>query len=194
MDESFVLIFLYVSPKLLFHVESSTTPNNVWTTQNVFFRNKYEMHGHMLENDLILINPINYENIQDLFTKFKASLQQLKGCIIDKSMQGYQLTLSTILKLGLEYSIFVYTFHTSNLTMGDKWKMNNLYAFIESLIREKDKLIKMGVHKNSKSHELDVHEGRKINNKNKQKSKGKKEPKQKNEETSNLEKCLPTPK
>jgi hypothetical protein len=104
MDESFGILCLSISLELLFHVESSTTPNDVWTTLEGLFKNKYEMHGHILENELISLNPSNYENLQDFFTRFKALLLQLKGCRIDKSMQGDQLILSILSKLGPEYS------------------------------------------------------------------------------------------
>jgi len=49
--------------------------------------------------------------------------------------------------------------------MGDKWEMPPLNAIIDSLIHEQDKLTKMGVLKNSKSHVLVVHESGKKNNK-----------------------------
>jgi hypothetical protein len=143
------------------------------------FGKKDEMHGHILENELISLNPRNYENLQDFFTKFKALLLQLKGCRIDKSMQGDQLILAILSKLGPRVLGLCFYFHTSKLTMGDKWKMPPLDAFIESLIHEQDKLIKMGVLKNSKAHALVVHESNKKNTKSKQKSKGKKEPDQK---------------
>ena len=100
-------------------------------------------------------------------------LLQLKACGIKKEEE--QLILSILSKLGPEYSVFVSSFHTSRLTMGTNWKMPLMDAFIESLIQEKDKIIKMGDLKHSKSHALVVHESSKTNAKNKQKQKGKKE-------------------
>jgi hypothetical protein len=32
MDEAFSLIFMSIYPELLFHVESCSTPNDIWTT------------------------------------------------------------------------------------------------------------------------------------------------------------------
>ena len=71
MDEAFSLLFLYISPELLFHVELSITPNEVWTTLEGLFKKQDEMHGHILENELNSLDPRNYENIQDFFTRFK---------------------------------------------------------------------------------------------------------------------------
>jgi hypothetical protein len=83
--------------------------------------------------------------------------------------------------LGLEYAVFVSTFHTVRFTLGATWKIPSLDLFIESLMHEQDKLIKMGEIKSSKVHALVVHESNKSNLKTKQKGKGKKDPEQRKE-------------
>jgi hypothetical protein len=112
MDGTFGILCLSISLELLFHVESSTTPNNIWNTLKGLSRNKYEMHGHILENELISLNSSNYKNLQDFFTRFNAFLLKLKGCRIDKSTQIDNIIISIISKLGLKYSVFISTFHT----------------------------------------------------------------------------------
>ena len=67
--------------------------------------------------------------------------------------------LSTMSKLGPEYSIFVSTFHTVRLTTGKSYTMPSLKEFMESLIFEQDKLIGMGKIKPPKAHALAVHDG-----------------------------------
>jgi hypothetical protein len=57
--------------------------------------------------------------------------------------------LTIFLKLNLDYSFFVSTFHTQRLTTGASWTMPSLDTFIEALIQDQDKLIKMGVIKKS---------------------------------------------
>ena len=58
-------------------------------------------------------------------------------------------------KLGLEYSVFVSTFHSSMLT-AQNWRMPSLENFMESLTQEKDKLVQMGKLKYSKDQALVV--------------------------------------
>jgi hypothetical protein len=135
-----------------------------------------EMHGHILENELNSLDPSNFENIQDFFMKFKSLLLQLKGCGIDKSKQEKQLILSILSKLGPEYVVFVSTFHTVRITLGATWKMPTLDVFIESLMHEQDKLIKMGTIKTPKCMHLLCMKADKSNSKSKQKGKGKKDP------------------
>jgi hypothetical protein len=69
------------------------------------------------------------------------------------------MVLTILSKLGPDYSVFVSTFHTQRLTVGASWTMPSLDTFIEALIQEQDKLIKMGVIKNSKVHALVAHDG-----------------------------------
>ena len=59
--------------------------------------------------------------------------------------------------------------------MGATWKIPLMDAFIESLIHEQDKIIKMGTLKNSESHALSMHASGNTNSKSKQKSKGNKD-------------------
>jgi hypothetical protein len=42
------------------------------------------MRGHMLEVELLTLDPKIFDNIQDFFTKFKDLLLQLKACRVDK--------------------------------------------------------------------------------------------------------------
>ena len=51
--------------------------------------------------------------------------------------------MSILSKLGLEFSVFVSTFHSGKLTLRN-WKMPSLENFMESLTQEKDKLVQMG--------------------------------------------------
>jgi hypothetical protein len=49
MDEACDLIYVSMSPKLLFHIEACTTPNEIWTKMEDLFRKKDEMRGHMIK-------------------------------------------------------------------------------------------------------------------------------------------------
>ena len=76
---------------------------------------------------------------------------QLKQCEVGK--EDDHLILSILSKIGLDYSVFVSTFHTGNLTTPN-WKMSTLNAFIVSLTIEHDKLVQMGIIKSSKDQAL----------------------------------------
>jgi hypothetical protein len=52
VDKAFGPIFMSISSKLLFHVESSTTPNEVWTTLEGIFRKHDVMHDHFINIEL----------------------------------------------------------------------------------------------------------------------------------------------
>jgi hypothetical protein len=86
-------------------------------------------------------------------------LSQIKACRVDKYKEEKQMILTILSKLGLEYSIFVSTFHLVRLTSGATWMMPSLDDFIESLTQEKNKFINMGKIKRPKVHALTLQDG-----------------------------------
>jgi hypothetical protein len=69
------------------------------------------MRGHMLEVELLTLDPKSFNNIQDFFTKFKDLLSQLKACRVDKYKEEKQTILTILSKIGPEFSVFVSKFH-----------------------------------------------------------------------------------
>jgi len=63
MDESYGALYMHMSPKLLFHVSTCKTPNEIWTTMEGLFGKQDEMRGHMLEIELISLDPKSFDNI-----------------------------------------------------------------------------------------------------------------------------------
>ena len=130
LDEAFGKLCLIISRDLLFYVDSICTTNEVWLNLESLFWKNDEMRGHHLENELTSPSLAHYETIQDFFTKFKALVLQLKHYAIEKKY--VHLILSILSKLGPEYSMFVSSFHSSNLTIRN-WRMLALVYFMESM-------------------------------------------------------------
>jgi hypothetical protein len=132
------------------------------------------MREHMVQMELLTLDPKRFDNIQDLFTKFKDLLSQLKTCGVDKSTEEKQMVLTILSKVGPEFFVFVSTFHTIIFISRAIWKMPSLEDFIESLTQEQTKLINMGTIKGPREHALTVHDGshkyQKYKDKNKHKS------------------------
>jgi hypothetical protein len=117
------------------------------------------MRGHMLEVELLTLDPKIFDNIQYFFTKFKDLLGQLKACGVDKSKEEKQMVLTIFFKIGPKLFVFISTFHTIIFNIGATWKMPSLEDFIESLTQEKTKLINIGAIKGPREHALTVHDG-----------------------------------
>ena len=133
LDEAYGLLFLSISREFLFHLDSLTSPKEVWEKLESLFGKTDELRGHQLENELISLSPVHYDTIQDFFTKFKSLVLQLKQCGIEKKED--QLILSILSKLGLEFSVFVRTFHSGKITLRN-WKMPGLEKCMDSLTQE----------------------------------------------------------
>ena len=65
-------VSLSLSLELIFHLDGLTSPNEVWIKLEFLFRNKYELRGHQLENELISLKPSELKNIEEFITKFKS--------------------------------------------------------------------------------------------------------------------------
>jgi hypothetical protein len=76
------------------------------------------MRGHMLEVELLTLDPKSFDIIQDFFTKFKDLLSQLKACRVDKSKEEKQMVLTILSKIGHEFFVFVSTFNSVIFTSG----------------------------------------------------------------------------
>jgi hypothetical protein len=107
MDEAFRTICSLISPDLLFYISSCKTPIEAWTTLEGIFRKHDDMRGHMMEVESLTLDPKIFDTIQDLFTKFKDLLSQLKACRVDKSKEEKKLVLTILSKLGPEFSMLV---------------------------------------------------------------------------------------
>ena len=71
------------------------------------------------------------------------------------------MILSILFKFGLDYNIFVSTFHSTKLALGTSYKMHTLDVFVASILQEKDNFSQMGLQNTSKVHSLASNEGNK---------------------------------
>jgi hypothetical protein len=159
MDEALGTICSLISPDLIFHIYSCKTPNKAWKILEWIFGKHDEMRGHMMEVELLTLDPKSFDNIQDFFTKFKDLLSQLKACGVDKSIEEKHIFLTILSKIGPKFSVCVSTFHTVRFSSGSTWKISSLEDFNESLTQEQTNLINMGEIKGPRAHALTVHDG-----------------------------------
>ena len=170
MDEAFGMICLSISRDLMFYVDIASSPNGVCTKLEELLGKQDELQAYSLDNELIGLNPSNFDSLNEYFTKFNSILVHIKYFKVDKKDE--QLILSILSKLGPDYSVFVSSFHASKLTTL-KWKMPSLDDFIEALTQEQEKLFSMGSIKVSRYHSLATNEASKLNFKDRKKGKGK---------------------
>ena len=57
LDEAYGLLCLSISRELLFHIDSLTSPKDVWDKLESLFGKTDELRGHQLENELISLSP-----------------------------------------------------------------------------------------------------------------------------------------
>jgi hypothetical protein len=86
MNEAYILIFVSMSPEILFQIEACTTPYEIWTKLEDLFGKQNEMRGHMLKVEMNSLDPRNFDNIQDFFMEFKSLLLHLKDVVLTNQL------------------------------------------------------------------------------------------------------------
>ena len=71
---------LSISRYLLFHHSGLKTPKEVWEQIAKLFGNQDDMRAYYLENEMISLNPGNFDTINEFFTKVRHLVLQLKQC------------------------------------------------------------------------------------------------------------------
>ena len=84
LDEAYGFLCLSISKDLLFHITGLKTPKEIWDQLASLFDKKDDLRIYQLENELISLDPGNFETMNDFFNKFKKSMFQLKLCKVEK--------------------------------------------------------------------------------------------------------------
>ena len=107
---------------------------------------KNEIKAHQLENELLTLDPNNFSSIEDFLSRFKTIRIILEGCKIKKD--DGSLIYCIFSKLGPAYSVFVSAFHSTReaiISSGTTYKNPSFDAFCDSLIREQEKILHLGL-------------------------------------------------
>ena len=111
-----------------------------------YFWHSNQIRAHQLENELLTLDPNNFSSIEDFLSKFKTHRILLEGCKVKKD--DGSLIYSILAKLGLAYSVFFSTFHYTReaiISSGTTYKNPSFDAFCDSLIREQEKILHLGL-------------------------------------------------
>ena len=139
--ESFGFMCIHISRELLFHLDGLKIPKELCNKIESLFGKQDELRGHILENEMIALQPNNFETIQQFFSKFKSLFIQHRNCKIEKKDE--KLLLSILRKLASEISVLLSIFHSRGLK-NPNWRIPSIDSFTESLIQEQDKSVQMG--------------------------------------------------
>ena len=80
IEETFDFICIHISKDILFHFKGLKNPKEVWDKLEYLFGKQDDLRGHLLENELIALQPNNFETIQQFFSKYKDLVLQCKQC------------------------------------------------------------------------------------------------------------------
>ena len=136
------LIDMSTSPNLRFYISKIDIHNETMKNLNKVFGIKNKIRARQIENELLTLDPNNFSSIEDFLSKFKILRPILEGVKVKK--EDGSLIYSILTKLGLAYSVFVSTFHSTReafIYQGQDYKSPSFDAFCDFLIREQEKLL-----------------------------------------------------
>eukprot|EP00253_Pinus_taeda_P028273 PITA_28273 len=165
------LIGMSISPDLRFHIVELDAPDEAMKQITKVFGIKNELRAHQLENELLTFDPNNFSCIEDFLSKFKTIKLLLEGVKVKK--EDSALINCILTKLGPAYSVFVSTFHSTReafISQGHDYKPPSFDAFFDSLIREQEKLLHLGLPNPGNSSKKALTAQQQLNSKNPKKS------------------------
>ena len=95
---------------------------------------------------MLTLNPNDFSCIEDFLSNFNTIRLLLEGVKVKK--EDSALIYCILTKLGPAYSVFVSTFHSTReafISQGHDYKPPSFDAFCDSLIREQEKLLHLGL-------------------------------------------------
>jgi hypothetical protein len=101
------------------------------------------IRAQQLENQALTLSSTDFYCIGDYLSKFKTLRILCEECEI--KMEEERCIYLILYKLGSAYFVFVSTFYAMREALGKAYKKPTLESFCVSLIREKDKLVQLGV-------------------------------------------------
>ena len=72
LNEAFGYMCIHISREMLLHLDGLKTSKEVWDKIESLFGKQDELRGHILENELIALQPSKFDTIHLFFTKFKS--------------------------------------------------------------------------------------------------------------------------
>jgi hypothetical protein len=132
-----------ISPDLRFHLQQIDKPKEAWEKIKFVFRKHNIIRAQQLENQVLNLSPSDFSCIEDYLSKFKTLIILCEECKIN--MEEDRCIYLILSKLGSAYSMFVSTFYAMQEAIGRAYQKPTLEKFCDALIREKYKLVQLGV-------------------------------------------------
>jgi hypothetical protein len=132
-----------ISRDLMFHLQEIDHPDEAWENLESMFGKDNIIQAHQLENQIFTVSPNYFSCIEDYLSKFKTLRILCEECNIKLEEEHYIYIILS--KLGSAYFVFIYIVYAMRKDLGKTYQKPTLQSFCDSLIREQDTLVQLGV-------------------------------------------------
>ena len=112
----------YVHEDLIFHIDNCKIVKEAWDKFSSLYAKVDKARGFELDENIMSLDPKEFETIQDYITKAHELSSMVKDCGI--TIEDEKLIYNLMRKLLLEYASFVLSFKTHKLTLGSSYTMH----------------------------------------------------------------------
>lgn len=99
--------------------------------------------AYTIEDNLLKLDPRNFDTIKDYLTQVDMYRAQLKDC--GEPIKDVKLIKHMMTHLPPEYATFVSSYNTHKLTMGSAFTKPSFESFLGMMVLEHEKLVRMGI-------------------------------------------------
>jgi hypothetical protein len=137
------LIRMSISHVLKFHFQEIDDPDEAWEKLESVFGKHNIIRAHQLENQILTLIPNDFSCIEDYLSNFKTLIILCEECNI--KVEEECCIYIILSKLGSAYYVFLSTFYVMREALVKSYQKPILDSFCDDFIREKDKLVQLGV-------------------------------------------------
>jgi hypothetical protein len=137
------LIRISIYHDLRFHLQQIDKLDEAWENIEFVFVKHNIVQAQQLENKVLTLSPSDFSCIEDYPSKFKTLIILCEECKIKMEEECFIYLI--ISKLGSAHFVFVSTFYDMKEAPGIAYQKPTLDSFYNALIREKYKLVQLGL-------------------------------------------------
>ncbi len=132
-----------ISDLVKYHIKNITNPIQVWNKLEALYGIVDEDMAYTIEDNLLKLDPRNFDTIKDYLTEVDMYKAQLKDC--GEPIKDGKLIKHVMTHLPPKYVAFVSSYNTRKLTMGSAFTKPSFKSFLGMLVLEHEKLVSMGI-------------------------------------------------
>ena len=132
-------MFQHISDLVKYHIRNINNPIEVWDKLEALYGIVDEDMAYTIEDNLLKLDPRNFNTIKDYLTQVDMYKTLLKDC--GEPIKDGKLIKHVMTHFPAEYAAFVSSYNTHTLRMGNAFTKPSFESFLGMLVLEHENLV-----------------------------------------------------